>query len=95
MDIIYPDFKFGNRYEKCRKYAKSLNKPSRTDLVTIRVKESFKLEDLELIFNRYEYCSKKRNKNEVSYSKLTIVLMQIKPADCQEFWLPGESSFQY
>lgn len=41
-----------DRYEKCRKYAKSLNKPSRTDLVTIRVKESFKLEDLELIFNR-------------------------------------------
>merc|ERR1740128_82100 len=40
------------RHEKCRKYAKSLNKPSRTDLVTIRVKESFKLEDVMQIFQR-------------------------------------------
>lgn len=40
------------RHEKIRLYAKSLNKASRTDLVTIRAKESFKLEDLNQIFER-------------------------------------------
>ena len=48
------------RYEKCRQYAQALNKSSRTDLVIIRAKESFKLEDVEQIFQRYiENFSKK------------------------------------
>ena len=56
IKLIATNFCF--RHEKIRLYAKSLNKASRTDLVTIRAKESFKLEDLNQIFERYvQHCN--------------------------------------
>ncbi|XP_046632106.1 cap-specific mRNA (nucleoside-2'-O-)-methyltransferase 1-like isoform X1 [Daphnia pulicaria] len=41
-----------DRSEKIRQFCKALNRVSRTDLVTVRAKENFKLEDVEQIFHR-------------------------------------------
>ena len=40
------------RFERCRKFAKSMNKATRTDLVTIRAKENFKMEQVDQICQR-------------------------------------------
>ncbi|XP_032792891.2 cap-specific mRNA (nucleoside-2'-O-)-methyltransferase 1 [Daphnia magna] len=45
-------FHMKERSEKIRQYCKALNKASRTDLVTVRAKENFTLEDVNQIFHR-------------------------------------------
>ena len=39
--------------DKLRKFAKAINRTSRNDLAPIRVKEIFRLEDIETIISKY------------------------------------------
>jgi cap1 methyltransferase len=43
---------FNDRMERLKKFTKAVNKPSRSDLAPIRVKDIFKLEQLEEINER-------------------------------------------
>lgn len=48
---------FVYRVEKAKKFVKAISRPTRSDLVPIRVKEPVRFEQVETIFPRFVFCT--------------------------------------